>query len=68
MPPGVPFGNGSCTNLLTPNWISMNGATPEVLISPTFSGLADHTLYRWRGRILRAPRTGPLPANPAHGP
>jgi hypothetical protein len=67
-PPGVPFGNGSCTNALTPTWIAVNGATPEVLLSQTFSGLVNHTLYRWRARILQIPKTGPIPTNPAHGP
>src|SRR5262249_4006852 len=67
-PPGVPFGNGSGTNVLTPTWVTVNGATPEVLLSQTFSGLVHHTLYRWRARILQIPKTGPIPINPAHGP
>jgi hypothetical protein len=67
-PPGVPFGNASCTSALTPSWVTVNGATPEVLLSQTFSGLTNHTLYRWRARVLHAPATGPLPANPPHGP
>jgi hypothetical protein len=67
-PPAVPFGHASCANMLTPTWITVNGATPEVLLSQTFSGLTNNTLYRWRARILHAPKTGPTPTNPAHGP
>ncbi|HKA16665.1 MAG TPA: hypothetical protein VKH41_16710, partial [Myxococcota bacterium] len=67
-PPGVPFGNGSCTNVLTPTWVTVNGATPEVLLSQTFRGLVHHTLYRWRARILQIPKTGPIPTNRAHSP
>jgi hypothetical protein len=67
-PAGVPFGSGSCANALTPTWITLNGATPEVLISHAFAGLAGNTLYRWRARILHASATGPIPANSPHGP
>jgi hypothetical protein len=67
-PAGVPFGSGSCANALTPTWITLDGATPEVLISHTFTGLAGNKLYHWRARILHAPATGPIPANPPHGP
>jgi len=67
-PPGVAFGHASCSSATTPTWISVGGATPDVLISHTFSGLAAQTLYRWRARVLRAPATGPLPSKPAHGP
>jgi len=67
-PPGVPFGNGSCTNVLTSSWVTVNGATPEVMLSQTFTGLTNHTLYRWRARVLHAAATGPIPTNPSHTP
>jgi hypothetical protein len=67
-PPAVAFGHASCTNVLTPSWVAVNGTTPEVLLSHTFSGLTNNTLYRWRARVLHAPATGPIPAVPAHGP
>jgi len=60
-PPGVAFGNGSCTSALTPTWLAVNGATPEVSISHTFTGLSNNTLYHWRARILHAPETGAIP-------
>jgi hypothetical protein len=67
-PQGVPFGNGSCTNAVTPTWVTVNGAAPEALLSESFSGLVGNKLYRWRARILHANATGPLPTNPPHGP
>jgi hypothetical protein len=67
-PPSVPFGHASCASELTPIWVAVNGATPDVAISHTFAGLTSHTLYRWRARVLQAPATGAIPANPAHGP
>ena len=67
-PQGVPFGNGSCTNVVTPTWVTVNGAAPEALLSESFSSLVGNKLYRWRARILRAPKIGPLPTNPEHSP
>ncbi|HVN39423.1 MAG TPA: integrin alpha [Myxococcota bacterium] len=67
-PPGVAFGNASCTSETTPTWVTVDGTAPEVLISQTFSGLANHTLYRWRARVLLANATGTIPAKPEHGP
>jgi hypothetical protein len=67
-PQGVPFGDPGCSSALTPSWIPVSGATPDVAISHTFSGLLANQLYRWRARVLHAPATGPTPANPAHGP
>jgi hypothetical protein len=67
-PPAVAFGDASCTTLVSPSWLAVNGATPEVLISETFSGLTNNTLYRWRARVLHAPATGTIPTEPAHGP
>ena len=67
-PPGVPFSDASCTTVLTPTWVAVNGTTQEVLLAHTFSGLSSNTLYRWRARVLYAPSTGTVPAEPAHGP
>ncbi len=67
-PPAVPFGDASCTTLLSPGWLTVTGANPEVLVSQTLSGLSSNTLYRWRARVLHAAATGPLSAHPAHGP
>ena len=67
-PPAVPFGHVSCTSALTPSWLAVNGTTPEVLLSHTFAGLTNNTLYRWRARVLHAPATGAIPVNSAHGP
>jgi hypothetical protein len=67
-PSGAQFGDASCTTVTTPTWLTVNRTTPDVLISHTFAGLAEGELYRWRARVLHAPATGPLPANPAHGP
>jgi hypothetical protein len=67
-PPGVAFGNASCTSVTSPTWMAVGGATPEVLISQTLSGLAQDTLYRWRARVLHVPATGPIPAKPSHSP
>ncbi len=67
-PPAVAFGNGSCTTLFSPSWVTVNGATPDVLLSNTFAGLTNNTLYRWRARVLHAPSTGTIPVNPTHGP
>ncbi len=67
-PPAVPFGDASCTSATTPSWVPVAGEFPEAVLSHTFSGLTTDTLYRWRARVLHAPATGPLPANPAHGP
>ncbi len=66
--PGVPFGDASCTSALTPSWVLVNGAAPDVLLSHTFAGLTPDTLYRWRTRVLHAPPTGAVPSEPAHGP
>ena len=67
-PSSVAFGHASCTNALTPSWIDVDGATPAVAISKILAGLQDGQLYRWRARVLHAPATGVIPANPAHGP
>jgi len=67
-PPAVSFGNASCTTRLSPTWVTVNGTTPEVLLSETVSGLTNNTLYRWRARVLHAPATGPIPAKPEHSP
>ncbi len=67
-PPAVAFGHASCTTALTPTWIAVNGTTPDVLISHTFSGLTPNTLYRWRARVLHAASTGAIATEPAHGP
>jgi hypothetical protein len=67
-PQAVPFGDASCTSAVTPDWIAVNGATPDVAISHTLTGLVGNELYRWRARVLHAPPTGPLPANPPHAP
>jgi hypothetical protein len=67
-PSGVAFGDASCTSAVTPDWIAVNGATPDVVLSHTLSGLANESLYRWRARVLHAPATGPVPAHPEHGP
>jgi hypothetical protein len=67
-PAGTAFGDASCTTALTPGWVAVNGAASEVLLSETFSGLTNDALYRWRARVLHAPATGPLPAQPSHGP
>ncbi len=66
--PAVPFGDASCTTAFTPSWVTVNGTTPEVLLSHTFTGLVNNTLYRWRARVLHAPAVGTVPANPEHGP
>ncbi len=67
-PSGVAFGAVGCTTVMTPIWVVVNGAAPEVVIADHFAGLTTGTLYRWRARILHAPRTGPVPLAPAHGP
>ena len=67
-PASVAFGNGSCTTVVTPSWVTVNGSTPEVVLAETFSGLTNHGLYHWRARILHAPKTGAVPTNPAHSP
>ena len=65
---GLPFGNASCTTGLTPAWVLVSTGTPEVEMVRHVSGLAPNTLYRWRARVLSAPATGPIPANPIAGP
>jgi hypothetical protein len=65
---GVPFGDPGCRSALTPNWIAVNTATPDVVVPHTFTNLVGNRLYRWRARVLYARATGPLPANPMHGP
>jgi hypothetical protein len=67
-PAGVAFGHASCADVLTPSWVAVGGATPDIAFSHTFAGLTGHTLYRWRARVLHATATGAIPANPAHGP
>jgi hypothetical protein len=67
-PAGVAFGQVSCTTALTPTWLTVNGATPDVQLSYSFSALTSNTLYHWRARVLHAPSTGPFPAEPFHGP
>jgi FG-GAP repeat protein len=67
-PAGVAFDDASCTTALTPGWVAVNGATPEVVLSDPFMGLTNNRLYRWRARVLHAPSTGTIPGEPAHGP
>jgi len=66
-PPGVEFAYENCTNAITA-FVPVNGTTPEALLSFTFTGLTDDTLYHWRARVLHAPSTGTTPPKPAHGP
>jgi hypothetical protein len=67
-PPSLPFGEAGCVSATSPSWASVKGGTPEVLLAQTLSGLTTDTRYRWRARVLHAPSTGAVPANPAHGP
>jgi hypothetical protein len=65
---GAPFGDASCRNSVSPTWLPVSATAPDVAISQTLTGLLGNRLYRWRARVLHAPATGPLPANPPHGP
>jgi hypothetical protein len=67
-PPGASFGTVACTSALAPAWVAVGASTPEALLSPEIGGLAPGVLYRWRARVLHAPPTGPLPAQPPHSP
>jgi hypothetical protein len=67
-PPALPFGDAGCTNATSPSWVELTAEAPEALLSHTFVDLATGAPYRWRARVLHAPVTGPIPANPAHGP
>ena len=67
-PSGVAFADAGCTSELSAAGVDVDGLAPEALISHTFGGLTDETLHHWRARVLHAPATGPLPAEPAHGP
>src|SRR5262249_22454600 len=67
-PPGVAFGQPSCTTVLSPSWVTVNGASPDIVLAQTIAGLSNDALYRWRARILQAPPTGTIPGKPAHGP
>jgi hypothetical protein len=67
-PLAAPFGDASCTSVMTPLWIDVDAAAPDVAISQILTGLEADPLYRWRARVLHAPATGAIPANPAHGP
>jgi len=50
-PPGVPFGDASCSERTSATWREATGATGTIL-SETISGLNRGTLYRWRARVL----------------
>ena len=67
-PASVAFGGGSCISVLTPSWVAVNATSPDALLSQTVAGLGADTLVQWRARVLNAPATGPIPAEPAHGP
>jgi hypothetical protein len=67
-PAGEPFGDPACTVELSPAWFGVGPSTPSMFLAHTLTGLDEGVLYHWRARVLRAPATGPVPANPAHGP
>jgi len=67
-PTGVPFGDAGCTSTQSSGWTLLSSGTAEAVIATDVSGLDPEMLYRWRARVLRADSTGPLPANPTHGP
>jgi hypothetical protein len=67
-PPGVAFGDLSCTSAVGTAWESLALGAADTSLKATLVGLSPDTLYRWRARVQHAPSTGPLPANPPHGP
>jgi hypothetical protein len=72
-PHDVPFGDTQCTSGLTPDWVAVNAAAPDVALTMLLHGLDEGTLYRWRARVLHAEATSTqpgvsLPPVPAHGP
>jgi hypothetical protein len=72
-PPGVAFGDPSCSSQRSPSWIDVSPTPGGVLLSETISGLTENSLYRWRARVLYAPLSVTEveitpPPNPAHGP
>ena len=64
---GLPFGDAACATASSPDWVFVDGATPDVTLSHTFANLVSDELYRWRARVLYAPTTGPIPSPPDHG-
>jgi hypothetical protein len=72
-PPGVPFGDASCSTFASLSWEDVTASAAGVTLAGDIGGLAGNTLYRWRARVLYAPFhvTEPgitAPPNPAHGP
>jgi hypothetical protein len=72
-PHDLPFGDALCTATLTPDWVAVGAAAPDVALSVLLHGLDEGGLYRWRARVLHAPPTSTqpgvnMPPVPARGP
>jgi hypothetical protein len=72
-PPGVVFGSPLCTTATTPTWQATALFPVDLSLTLVIPGLVPDTLYRWRARVLRAPRGVVAPGvtpppQPAHGP
>lgn len=70
-PPGIAFFQLGCFERTQADWTD-TGATSGVDLTESVFASANQT-YRWRARILRAPRAAALsfitePPNPSHGP
>ena len=72
-PAGVEFSEASCSSFTTPSWTDTTASASGVTLTAEIGGLAEDTLYRWRGRVLHAPLSidqpgVTAPALPEHGP
>jgi hypothetical protein len=61
-----------CTTVRTP-WADVGAASPDAVLSHTFTGLVPDSLYSWQARVLHASGSAAQagitpPPNPAHGP
>ena len=60
-PSGIPFADPACTVHTGTTWQMVGGATPTAVLTETIHGLTMGTTYRWRARVLHAPRGVALP-------
>ncbi|MAG34316.1 MAG: hypothetical protein CL908_25840, partial [Deltaproteobacteria bacterium] len=72
---GIPFGDSGCSVQTSPDWLLVDGASPEVRVQHILTGLPfePDALYRWRVRALYAPTNVSepgivAPPEPRHGP